>query len=418
MSAARSLLRLVSSDVVVCHREAAAGLARLTKSGRAGRAAVAQCGAVLPLMTAALKGDAKQRAAAMAALGALAEGDPSNDPDPERDDPPPFATRPSKKAPPWTSRETTKTKTKTKTKTIAWTTTWTISTTPPACTTRRRRVPSRGGRSRRRRPPSTRRRTRGLEGRRARRTEAAGGMRSSWARRRRSARRSSRGSSPSSRRSCAFAGRSRAHAADASLALWALAWQPSNRAAMVRDVVEPLVDLYAEARHPKKAKAPSEAAASEDAGAALSVLARVDAEARARSRWRRAAAARGGGTLGARGRESGAEPQGRRGRRGGTRNAGVRPRTGGSRGEEKAQRRGDVAEHSAHHKQRPRLRRVGERRPEMTRPRERVERGRARATVRVAAAKENALWFDGRTLFTRRIARCAGTNAHVIYHII
>ena len=82
MSAARSLLRLVSSDVVVCHREAAAGLARLTKSGRAGRAAVAQCGAVLPLMTAALKGDAKQRAAAMAALGALAEGDPSNDPDP------------------------------------------------------------------------------------------------------------------------------------------------------------------------------------------------------------------------------------------------------------------------------------------------------------------------------------------------
>jgi hypothetical protein len=69
-------------------------------------------------------------------------------------------------------------------------------------------------------------------------------------------------------------------AADASLALWALAWQPSNRAAMVRDVVEPLVDLYAEARHPKKAKAPNEAAASEDAGAALSVLARVDAEAR------------------------------------------------------------------------------------------------------------------------------------------
>ena len=39
-STARSLLALIESDVVVAHRETAAGLARLVSSGRAGRAAV------------------------------------------------------------------------------------------------------------------------------------------------------------------------------------------------------------------------------------------------------------------------------------------------------------------------------------------------------------------------------------------
>jgi hypothetical protein len=55
-------------------------------------------------------------------------------------------------------------------------------------------------------------------------------------------------------------------AADASLALWALAWQPSNRRRMSgRGVIDPLVALYKEG-------AP---AAADDAGAVLGVLARV-----------------------------------------------------------------------------------------------------------------------------------------------
>ena len=61
-------------------------------------------------------------------------------------------------------------------------------------------------------------------------------------------------------------------AADASLALWALAWQPSNRAAMTPLVVDPLVAMYEEGGD----------AAAEDAGATLSVLARMDARARER----------------------------------------------------------------------------------------------------------------------------------------
>ena len=59
-------------------------------------------------------------------------------------------------------------------------------------------------------------------------------------------------------------------AADSSLALWALAWQPSNRAVAVRVVVDPLVVLYRQGGE----------AAADDAGAVLSVLARMDAEAR------------------------------------------------------------------------------------------------------------------------------------------
>ena len=59
-------------------------------------------------------------------------------------------------------------------------------------------------------------------------------------------------------------------AADASLALWALAWQPSNRAAAVDVVIAPLLALRRDG---------SEAAA-EDASAVLSVLVRTDAGAR------------------------------------------------------------------------------------------------------------------------------------------
>jgi len=70
-STARSLLCLLESDAVVAHRAAAAGLAKLASSGRASRIATARCGAVLPLMTAALAGNAAQRAAALAALDAI-----------------------------------------------------------------------------------------------------------------------------------------------------------------------------------------------------------------------------------------------------------------------------------------------------------------------------------------------------------
>ena len=62
-------------------------------------------------------------------------------------------------------------------------------------------------------------------------------------------------------------------AADASLALWALAWQPSNRRSMSgEEVIAPLVALYAleDARG-----GAAGAAAADDAGAVLGVLARL-----------------------------------------------------------------------------------------------------------------------------------------------
>ena len=73
-STARSLLCLLTSDAVVAHKASSAGLANLAKSGRAGRVASSKCGAVLPLMTAALAGNAGQRAAALDALAAIVEG--------------------------------------------------------------------------------------------------------------------------------------------------------------------------------------------------------------------------------------------------------------------------------------------------------------------------------------------------------
>ena len=61
-------------------------------------------------------------------------------------------------------------------------------------------------------------------------------------------------------------------AADASLALWALAWQPSNRRSMSgEEVIAPLVALYAPRANARRRGA----AAADDAGAVLGVLARL-----------------------------------------------------------------------------------------------------------------------------------------------
>ena len=280
MSAARSLLRLVSSDVVVCHREAAAGLARLTKSGRAGRAAVAQCGAVLPLMTAALKGDAKQRAAAMAALGALAEGDPSNDPDPRARRSAALHDAPFEKGSSMDVEGDDEDEDEDEDDDdrmdddVDDIDDASGVHDAAAASSIARRAESAKAAAVNAAANARARRTKG--------SEDGGGGRSAVV----LGTAAKVGETFFARLIAVLASLVRLRgplaraAADASLALWALAWQPSNRAAMVRDVVEPLVDLYAEARHPKKAKHPNEAAASEDAGAALSVLARVDAEAR------------------------------------------------------------------------------------------------------------------------------------------
>ena len=278
MSAARSLLRLVSSDVVVCHREAAAGLARLTKSGRAGRAAVAQCGAVLPLMTAALKGDAKQRAAAMAALGALAEGDPSNDPDPRARRSAALHDAPFEKGSSMDVEGDDEDEDEDEDDRMDDDVDDIDDASgvhdAAAASSIARRAESAKAAAVNAAANARARRTKGSEDGGGGRNAVVLGTAAKV------------GETFFARLIAVLASLVRLRgplaraAADASLALWALAWQPSNRAAMVRDVVEPLVDLYAEARHPKKAKHPNEAAASEDAGAALSVLARVDAEAR------------------------------------------------------------------------------------------------------------------------------------------
>ena len=278
LSAARSLLRLVSSDVVVCHREAAAGLARLTKSGRAGRAAVAQCGAVLPLMTAALKGDAKQRAAAMAALGALAEGDPSNDPDPRARRSAALRDAPFEKGSSMDVEGDEEDEDEDEDDRMDDDVDDIDDASgvhdAAAASSIARRAESAKAAAVNAAANARARRTKGSEDGGGGRNAVVLGTAAKV------------GETFFARLIAVLASLVRLRgplaraAADASLALWALAWQPSNRAAMVRDVVEPLVDLYAEARHPKNAKAPNEAAASEDAGAALSVLARVDAEAR------------------------------------------------------------------------------------------------------------------------------------------
>ena len=200
------------------------------------------------------------------------------------------------------------------------------------------------------------------------------------------------------------------------------AWAPRGSRPTARrwcDVVEPLVDLYAEARHPKKAKAPSEAAASEDAGAALSVLAR----------WTRrgaraiAMAARGGERvveelLAREGESPGQSPKGGEG--------GAAER--GTRGfdrelADRAEKRRLSVEGTSPNirrtrQQRPRLRRVGERRPEMTRPRERVERGRARERPFESRLQKKTPFGLTDGPFSRVASRDVRGRTHVIYHII
>ena len=249
-SASRSFLCLLESDVTVAHRAAAAGLARMVRSGRAGRAAVAQCGAVLPLMTAALAGNPSQRAAALSALAALAEGTsdgalPSNG---------------------------------------------SLDATMDEGDEYDRGVMDDDGNED------------GADDDMAAEMDDNGGVHGAGDAAGIAARAAAAAVSAVNAeanasstagvlgtaakvgenffvrligvlaRLLALRGPLERAAADASLALWALAWQPSNRAAMVPLVVDPLVAMYREGGD----------AAAEDAGATLSVLARMDARARER----------------------------------------------------------------------------------------------------------------------------------------
>ena len=70
-SAVRSVVEVLMSEATVAHGEASAALGRIASSGATGRRAVARCGAVLPLVTAALGGE-RQRNASLAALRSVA----------------------------------------------------------------------------------------------------------------------------------------------------------------------------------------------------------------------------------------------------------------------------------------------------------------------------------------------------------
>ena len=67
----RSVVEVLTSEATVAHGEASAALGRIASSGATGRRAVARCGAVLPLVTAALGGE-RQRDASLAALRSVA----------------------------------------------------------------------------------------------------------------------------------------------------------------------------------------------------------------------------------------------------------------------------------------------------------------------------------------------------------
>ena len=245
-SASRSFLCLLESDVTVAHAAAAAGLARMVRSGRAGRAAVAQCGSVLPLMTAALAGNPTQRAAALSALAALAEGtrdgahpangsldatmdegdvdgdgneagaDDEDEQITEMDDG--GGVHGAGDAAGIAARAAAASTTAVNAKSNASATAGVLGTAAKVGENFFARL--------------------------------IGVL----------------------ARLLALRGPLERAAADASLALWALAWQPSNRAAMTPLVVDPLVAMYEEGGD----------AAAEDAGATLSVLARMDARARER----------------------------------------------------------------------------------------------------------------------------------------
>ena len=255
LSTARSLLALLESDLTVSHREACAGIERLASSGRAGRAAACQVGCVLPLMTAALAGNPKQRQSALEAMetltlgtrdGSLAksrtdggvgvnkrsadavgcddDADVPMDMDADMDadmggggvgDPREIAARAEAQI--TASHRTQKERVQTAGYTdLSATTLGVIGTAAKVGETFFGRLVAILGELLDLRGPLER------------------------------------------------------AAADASLALWALAWQPSNRAAAVPVVTAPLVRLYEEGRD----------AAADDAGAVLSVLVKTDANAR------------------------------------------------------------------------------------------------------------------------------------------
>ena len=255
LSVARSLLALLESDLVVSHGEACVGLERLAASGRAGRAAACQVGCVLPLMAAALAGNPKQRGLAMEALEALTIGTRDNSPgertraaaaaargaddvvggasdapmDVDDDDaaaggggvgdPREIAARAQAQI------------------------TATHRTTPGV---KRGRVQTAGY-------TDLSATTLGVIGTAAKVGETFfGGLIAILG------------------EILSLRGPLERAAADAALALWALAWQPSNRAAAVPVVTAPLAKLYEEGRD----------AAADDAGATLSVLVRNDADAR------------------------------------------------------------------------------------------------------------------------------------------
>ena len=256
LSVARSLLALLESDLVVSHGEACVGLERLAASGRAGRAAACQVGCVLPLMAAALAGNPKQRGLAMEALEALTIGTRDNSPgertraaaaaargaddvvggasdapmdvDDDDDDtaagggvgdPREIAARAQAQI------------------------TATHRTTPGV---KRGRVQTAGY-------TDLSATTLGVIGTAAKVGETFfGGLIAILG------------------EILSLRGPLERAAADAALALWALAWQPSNRAAAVPVVTAPLAKLYEEGRD----------AAADDAGATLSVLVRNDADAR------------------------------------------------------------------------------------------------------------------------------------------
>ena len=76
-SVVKSLVEVLTSEMRVAHVDAALALGRMASSGPEGRRAVARCGAVLPLVTAALGGE-RQRNASLATLHVIADAANSN----------------------------------------------------------------------------------------------------------------------------------------------------------------------------------------------------------------------------------------------------------------------------------------------------------------------------------------------------
>lgn len=263
LSVARSLLALLESDLVVSHGEACVGLERLAASGRAGRAAACQVGCVLPLMAAALAGNPKQRGFAMEAMEALTIGTRDNSP----------------------GERTTRTPAARGADDVIGGTDDSYSMdVDGSCDGGIEGIDTTGGgvgdpreiAARAQAQITATHRTTPTPGIKRERVQTAGytdlsattlGVIGTAAK---------VGETFFGRliailgEILSLRGPLERAAADAALALWALAWQPSNRAAAVPVVTAPLAKLYEEGRD----------AAADDAGATLSVLVRNDATAR------------------------------------------------------------------------------------------------------------------------------------------